>query len=86
MLFYTARIALLKGNFTFVSISNQLQPFLDLLQNKQADHSLLSAGPGEVPGVYRRSAGVAPDPPPVLLGADVGLLVRAELEGGVSVR
>lgn len=46
----------------------------------------LFAGGGEVPGLYRSAAGVASDSPPVLLGADVGLLLRAKLEGGVSIR
>lgn len=85
MLFYTARIALLKGDFTFVSTVNDLSWRCSSCGPISVD-TCSSAGPGEVPGVYRSTAGVAPDPSPVLLGADVGLLLRVKMEGSVSLR
>ena len=80
MLFYTARIAVLKGNFTFVRtynvqlVAQQCCSCSD--QNKSDIVSLgFSVGPREVPGLHRSSGRVASDSPPVLLGADVGLLL-----------
>lgn len=46
----------------------------------------VSAGGGQVPSVHRSAGGVASDPPPVLLGTDVGLLLRVKLGRGVPVR
>lgn len=87
MLFYTARIALLKGDFTFVSTFS----IYDLSWRRSSCGQVScdacsSAGPGEVPGLYCRTGGVAPDPSPVLLGADVGLLLRVKMEGSVPLR
>lgn len=47
---------------------------------------LVSAGSGEISGLHSDSGGMASDPPPLLLGADVGVLLRAELDRGVSLR
>lgn len=87
MLFYTARIALLKGDFTFVSTFNSydLRWWCSSCGPISGD-TCSSTGPGEVPGVYCSAGGVAPDPSPVLLGADVGLLLRVKMEGSVSLR
>lgn len=63
-----------------------MQLMVLLLKKSESPCLHFSSGPGEVPGVYRSTAGVASDPPPVLLGADVGLLLRTKLEGGVSIR
>lgn len=72
MLFYTARIALLKGNFTFVSIDITCPSERNVAKPMSL---FVSAGPGKVSGMHRSTAGVASDPPPVLLGVDVGLLL-----------
>lgn len=88
MLFYTARIALLKGNFAYVSSREQVHhgEKLSLVEKQQSVNPLLlSAGAGEVPGVHRSPGGVASDPPPVLLGTDVGLLLRIKMGGGVPL-
>lgn len=45
----------------------------------------VSAGAGKVPGVHRSTGGVASDPPLVLLGTDVGLLLRVKVGRGVPV-
>lgn len=44
-----------------------------------------SAGTGKVPGMYRSAGRVVSDSPPVLLGADVGLLLRTELERSLCI-
>lgn len=58
-----------------------------LLVEKQCSVNPLfvSAGAGKVPGVHCSAGGVASDPPPVLLGTDVGLLLRIKVGGGVPV-
>lgn len=88
MLFYTARIALLRGDFTFVSAVNASTAWTHvvLLQNEQLAVNLFPTGPREVLGVYCSTGGVAPDPSPVLLGADVGLFLWIKMEGSISLR
>jgi len=98
ILFYTARIALLKGNFTFVSVTRHLSLSLSfaaiffklLFKNGPWFFCVYvvspPAGQGEVPRLHRRPAGVAADPPPVLLGAHVGPFLRAGLEEGLPLR
>lgn len=66
-----------------------LQPELMLfflIKNDQLAVKLFPAGPREVLGVYCSTGGVAPDPSPVLLGADVGLFLWIKMEGSVSLR
>lgn len=45
----------------------------------------VSTGPGKVPSMYCSAGRVASDSPPVLLGADVDLLLRTKLEGGLQI-
>lgn len=89
MLFYTARIALLKGDFTFVSGVNASTAWAHVVlaaKNLELTVSFSLQGPREVLGVYCSTGGVAPDPSPVLLGADVGLFLWIEMERSVSLR
>lgn len=91
ILFYTARIALLKGDFTFVSTvayTFTTWAHIVLLAAKKYELivNLLPAGPGKVLSVYCSTGGVAPGPSPVLLGADVGLFLWIKMEGSISLR
>lgn len=59
---------------------------LSLVEKRQSViPPFVSAGAGKVPGVHRSTGGVASDPPPVLLGTDVGLLLRVKVGRGVPV-
>lgn len=79
-----------KGTSHLWVLLTHLQPQLMLFfwrpRNTSSRWTCFPAGPGKVLGLHCGPGGVAPDPPPVLLGADVGLFLWIKMEGSVSLR